>query len=104
MTTGDDDARAVPARPGGQGTGGGHGLRRARAQIADLRRKVEGLLAERTDSLNRGVDRVEAYAGDVAESVQYRYDDFQERVRERPVTALLIAVAIGYAFARLTGR
>lgn len=75
-----------------------------RAQIADLRRKVEGLLAERTDSLNRGVDRVEAYAGDVAESVQYRYDYFQERVRERPVTSLLIAAAIGYAVARLTGR
>ena len=76
----------------------------AREQIAELRRKVEDLLAERAHGMTRAVDRAEIYAGDVAEKAQRRYDEFQERVRGRPATSLLIAAAAGYVLARILGR
>ena len=76
----------------------------AREQIAELRRKVEDLLAERTHNMARAVDRAEIYAGDVAEKAQRRYDEFQDSVRSRPATSLLIAAVAGYILARLLGR
>ena len=76
----------------------------AREQIAELRQKVEGLLAEKQQSLTRAVDRAEVYAGNVADKAQREFEDLQDRVRERPATSLLIAVAAGYVLARVLGR
>ncbi|UFN50588.1 hypothetical protein LPC08_08225 [Roseomonas sp. OT10] len=76
----------------------------ARAQIEELRRKVESLLAERSTSLSRAVDKAEVYAGTVADKAQRGYDEVQDRVRERPGSSLLIAAAVGFVLGRLLGR
>ena len=76
----------------------------ARAQIDDLRQKVESLLAERSQSLSRAVDRAEVYAGNVADKAQRGYDNLQDHVREKPGVSLLIAAAAGFVLARVLGR
>ena len=76
----------------------------ARAQIAELRAKVEQLLAERTQAVSRKADRLEAYAGDVAEAAQYRVDALSDRIRERPLGTLFVVGLTGFVLARLLGR
>ncbi|MFT8242535.1 DUF883 family protein [Roseomonas sp. BN140053] len=76
----------------------------AREQIAELRRKVEGLLADQGQNLSRAVDRAEVYAGNVADKAQHRFEDLQDRVREKPATAILIAAVAGFVLARILGR
>ncbi|HEY2133830.1 MAG TPA: CsbD family protein [Acetobacteraceae bacterium] len=64
----------------------------AQDEIARLRRKVEDLIAERAP-----IGRAEQAAGE-------RLNALAAQVRERPLTAVLLAAGLGYVMARLTRR
>jgi ElaB/YqjD/DUF883 family membrane-anchored ribosome-binding protein len=66
----------------------------AQDEIARLRRKVEDLIAERVQS---PIGRAEQAAGE-------RLNALAAQVRERPLTAVLLAAGLGYVMARLTRR
>jgi ElaB/YqjD/DUF883 family membrane-anchored ribosome-binding protein len=81
-------------------------------QIAQLRAQLSGLIAQ-VEQLMR--DRVTPVAADVAgraEEAALRAKDFTEAkiealsddVRERPLTALLLAAGVGYIAGRITAR
>ena len=73
-------------------------------QIADLRKKVEDLVAERSKYVGQALDTAQDYAGRVADQAQEQYGNAQDFVRERPGQSLLIAAAVGFVLARILGR
>jgi ElaB/YqjD/DUF883 family membrane-anchored ribosome-binding protein len=63
-------------------------------EIARLRRKVEELIAERGQSpINRA-----------QQAATERLTSLVTQVRDRPLTAVLVAAGLGYVIARLTRR
>jgi ElaB/YqjD/DUF883 family membrane-anchored ribosome-binding protein len=63
-------------------------------EIARLRRKVEELIAERGQSpINRA-----------QQTATERLSTLVTQVRDRPLTAVLVAAGLGYVIARLTRR
>jgi ElaB/YqjD/DUF883 family membrane-anchored ribosome-binding protein len=75
----------------------------AQAQIAGLRRQVEQLMKERvTPALGDAAQRVETAVRNVTEIALEQVQAISSRAREQPITALVIAAAIGYLIGRVS--
>jgi ElaB/YqjD/DUF883 family membrane-anchored ribosome-binding protein len=73
----------------------------AMAQIAELRARVEALTREKLAGVvEHTVERVEAAAHDASEAARERAEALAVVVRERPLTSVLIAAAVGYLLGR----
>jgi ElaB/YqjD/DUF883 family membrane-anchored ribosome-binding protein len=71
------------------------------AQIAELRRQVEHLMHDRlTPALAEAAGRAEHMARNATAYTRERSDMVAERVRGRPLSAVLIAAATGYLLGR----
>jgi ElaB/YqjD/DUF883 family membrane-anchored ribosome-binding protein len=74
----------------------------AKAQIAQLRKQVESLMAERvTPVLADAAGRVEATARQATDFTRDQAEMLQERIREQPLVSILIAAGVGYLLGRL---
>jgi ElaB/YqjD/DUF883 family membrane-anchored ribosome-binding protein len=73
----------------------------AMAQIARLRAQVESLMRDKMAQVVDGTERIEAAAYEAADVVRERADAVAGTVRERPLTAVLIAAAVGYLVGRM---
>ncbi len=70
----------------------------AAAQIARLREQVELLMREHVSPVVAGAaDRAET----AISAVQEQAEALSDRVRKRPITAVLVALAVGLAIGRL---
>ena len=75
--------------------------RDTREQIAQLRRQVESLMSERvTPALAEAAGRAEDLARQATGYTREQTAALSETIRDRPITAVLIAAGVGY----LTGR
>jgi ElaB/YqjD/DUF883 family membrane-anchored ribosome-binding protein len=75
----------------------------AQAQIAELRGQVEQLMKQRvTPALGDAAQRVETAVRNVTEFALEQVQAISSRVREQPITALLIAAAMGYLIGRVS--
>jgi ElaB/YqjD/DUF883 family membrane-anchored ribosome-binding protein len=73
------------------------------AQIARLREQVEALMRDRvTPALADAAGRAESAVYGAADTVRDQAEMVSGKVREQPLTAILIAAAIGYIFGRVT--
>ena len=76
----------------------------AMAQIGRLRDQVETLLREKAaPAMEAAAERMEDVAHDAAVAMRERANALSDVVRERPLIAIGIAVAIGFLLGR-TGR
>jgi ElaB/YqjD/DUF883 family membrane-anchored ribosome-binding protein len=74
----------------------------AKEQIAELRRQVEQLMNERvTPALADAAQRAQTAARDATNMVLEQAEGVSSRVREQPMTAVLVAAAIGYLIGRV---
>jgi ElaB/YqjD/DUF883 family membrane-anchored ribosome-binding protein len=72
-------------------------------QIRDLREQVESLMRDRVKPiLAEAADRAEDVAHQASGVVRDEAEALANRVRERPLSALLIAAAAGYLLGRIT--
>jgi ElaB/YqjD/DUF883 family membrane-anchored ribosome-binding protein len=70
-------------------------------QIARLREQVEALMKDRvTPALADAAGRAESAVYGAADVVREQADNVSGRVREQPLTAILIAVGIGFVLGR----
>ncbi|WP_424134273.1 hypothetical protein [Roseomonas chloroacetimidivorans] len=76
----------------------------AAEQIAQLRKQVEELYADRQKYLSQAKNMAEGYAARASDAAQVQYEAVADRVRERPAQSILIAAAAGYILARILGR
>jgi ElaB/YqjD/DUF883 family membrane-anchored ribosome-binding protein len=73
-----------------------------REQIAQLRRQVEHLMSERvTPALADAAGRAEDAARQASQFTREQAEALTERVRDQPVTAVLVAAAAGFLLGRL---
>jgi ElaB/YqjD/DUF883 family membrane-anchored ribosome-binding protein len=73
----------------------------AMTQIARLREQVETLMREKaTPAMAAAAERMEYAAHDAAEAVRGRADAFAGVVRDKPLIAVAIAVALGFLLGR----
>jgi ElaB/YqjD/DUF883 family membrane-anchored ribosome-binding protein len=73
----------------------------AMEQIAELRAQVEALMREKAAGLvGHTVERVEAAAHDASDLARERAEALAVMVRERPLSSVLIAAAVGFLFGR----
>jgi ElaB/YqjD/DUF883 family membrane-anchored ribosome-binding protein len=71
------------------------------AEIARLRAQVEALMHDKAASVvGQAAERIEGAAHDAAGEVRERAEALAGAVRERPLTSLLIAAAVGYLLGR----
>jgi ElaB/YqjD/DUF883 family membrane-anchored ribosome-binding protein len=73
----------------------------AMTQIARLRAQVESLMRDKVAQVAKSSERIEEAAHEAADAVRERADALADTVRERPLTSVLIATAIGYLIGRL---
>ena len=74
----------------------------AKAQIAQLRQQVEQLMSERvTPVLADAAGRAEAAARQATDFTRDQAAALSGRVRDQPITAVLVAAAAGYLIGRL---
>lgn len=74
----------------------------AKEQISQLRRQVEQLMSERiAPVLSDAAQRAEAAARSASDMAREQAEAVSSRVREQPLTAILIAAATGYLIGRL---
>jgi len=74
----------------------------AKAQIAQLRQQVEQLMSERvTPVLADAAGRAEAAARQATDFTRDQAEALSGRVRDQPITAVLVAAAAGYLIGRL---
>lgn len=72
-------------------------------EIAQLRRQIEELFQERVaPTLSDAAQRTEAAVRSAFETVCEQAEAVSGRAREQPLTALLIAAAVGYLIGRLS--
>jgi ElaB/YqjD/DUF883 family membrane-anchored ribosome-binding protein len=75
----------------------------AREQIRELRDQVDQLMRERvTPMMGEAVERAQGAARHAGEVVSEQADAVSGRVREMPLTSVVIAAAVGYLLGRLT--
>jgi ElaB/YqjD/DUF883 family membrane-anchored ribosome-binding protein len=76
----------------------------AASQIARLRAQVETLMREKVvPAVGSTTERVGEAAHDAADMMRDRADQLAGTVRDRPLTSVVIAAALGYLLGR-TGR
>lgn len=72
-------------------------------ELAELRSQVESMMKDRVaPSVSRIAGQAEDYAKQAADEVRYRADQFSGTVRDQPLTAILIAGAVGWLIGRVT--
>jgi ElaB/YqjD/DUF883 family membrane-anchored ribosome-binding protein len=77
----------------------------AEAEIAELRAKVEALMAQRVGPLvTKVADGAREVAQDTADAVRRNADSLLDEVRARPLTSLGVAAAVGFMLAHLLRR
>jgi ElaB/YqjD/DUF883 family membrane-anchored ribosome-binding protein len=75
----------------------------AQAQIRQLRDQVDALMRERvTPALSDAAGRAQEAARQAREAAEHQAEAFQSKVREMPITAVLIAMGAGFLIGRLT--
>ena len=73
----------------------------AQAQINALRKQVNQLMGERvTPVLQDAADRAQATAKQATDYTRDQAENVAEQVRGRPLTAILVAGAVGYVLGR----
>jgi ElaB/YqjD/DUF883 family membrane-anchored ribosome-binding protein len=73
------------------------------AQLARLREQVETLMRDRvTPVLANAAGRAESAVYGAADTVREQAQMVSGKVREQPLIAIVVAVAIGYIFGRAT--
>jgi ElaB/YqjD/DUF883 family membrane-anchored ribosome-binding protein len=78
-------------------------LNDAQAQIRDLRSQLNTLMSDRVEPVLKDyAGRAGRYADKATKMAREEADVASEYVRERPITIVLAAAAIGYVIARLT--
>ena len=71
------------------------------AQIARLHEQVESLMKDRvTPAIAAAADRAQAAMHDAADTMHEQVEALSGKVREQPLLAVLIAVAVGYVLGR----
>lgn len=77
----------------------------ARNEIADLRAKVEALMADRvTPALVNAAEQAGHAARDATDAVRHQADRVSHSVRENPFAALGVAALAGFVVAALMRR
>jgi len=72
------------------------------SQISRLREQVETLMRERVaPAVGNATERMGAAAQDAQDAVRERADALAGQVRDRPLTSILIAAALGYLIGRV---
>jgi len=75
----------------------------AQAQIKSLRRQLDQLMSDRVEPAYRdAADQARSAMGRASQMAQEEAEVAADYVRERPITTVLAAVALGYIVARLT--
>jgi ElaB/YqjD/DUF883 family membrane-anchored ribosome-binding protein len=75
----------------------------ATAQIARLREQVETLMKDRvTPAVAAAADRAQSVVHGAADTMREQVETVSGKVREQPLLAILIAVAVGYVLGRAT--
>ncbi len=75
----------------------------AHAQIARLREQVEALMRDRvTPAVTEAAGRAESALHGAADTVRGQVETVSGKVREQPLVAILIAVAVGFVLGRAT--
>ena len=75
----------------------------ATAQIARLRDQVETLMKDRvTPAVAAAADRAQSAMHGAADSMHGQVEVLSGKVREQPLLAIVIAVAVGYVLGRVT--
>ena len=75
----------------------------AHVQIARLREQVETLMKDRiTPAVADAAGRAESAVYGAADTVREQMENVSGRVREQPLTAILVAAAVGYVLGRAT--
>jgi ElaB/YqjD/DUF883 family membrane-anchored ribosome-binding protein len=70
-------------------------------EIAQLRRKVDDLIANRAPPfVAEAAGRAKETARESYDMARERLDTLSARIRERPLTAVLVAAGLGYVLAR----
>ncbi len=78
-------------------------LNDAQAQIRDLRRQLDGLMSDRVQpAMNNAADQASKAMNRASQIAREEADVAIDYVRERPITTVLAAAALGYVIARLT--
>jgi ElaB/YqjD/DUF883 family membrane-anchored ribosome-binding protein len=81
----------------------GAGKADAEQQIRELREQVEALMRDRvTPVVADAVGRAGETVRQVSESVTDKTDAVAAQVRERPLTAVMICLGVGYLIGRIT--
>ena len=72
-------------------------------EIRELREQVEALMRERvTPILSEAAGRAQHAARQVGDIAQHQTEAVSNKVREWPLTSVLIAAAVGYVVGRIT--
>ncbi len=75
----------------------------AKAQIAQLRKQVESLMADRiTPAVADAAGRVEQTARQASDFASEQAEMISDRVKEQPLMAILIAVGVGFLLGRIS--
>jgi ElaB/YqjD/DUF883 family membrane-anchored ribosome-binding protein len=75
----------------------------AKAQIAQLRKQVESLMADRvTPALADAAGRVEQTAKQASDFTRDQAQMLSDRVKDQPLIAILVAVGVGFLLGRLS--
>lgn len=74
----------------------------AREQIKQLRDQVDSLMRDRvTPMLSDAADRAQDYGRQASDAAQDQVEHLSGRVREMPMTAILIAAVAGFLIGRI---
>lgn len=75
----------------------------AQEQIRQLRDQVDGLMRDRVNpAMSDAASRARDAAGHAQDFAQDQFDAMQDRVREMPLAAILVAAAVGYVIGRFS--
>jgi ElaB/YqjD/DUF883 family membrane-anchored ribosome-binding protein len=75
----------------------------ATAQIARLREQVEALMKDRvTPAVAAAADRAQTAMHGAADTMRDQVETLSGKIREQPLLAISIAVAVGYVLGRAT--
>ena len=75
----------------------------AQAQIERLREQVEALMKDRvTPAVAEFAGRAESALGEARDAAQQQAESLASKVRERPLSAIIVAVLVGWLIGRVT--
>lgn len=73
-----------------------------RAQLASLRRQVEGLMTDRvTPALQNAADRAQTTARQAGDFTKHQAEALSGRVKDQPLIAVAVAAGVGFLIGRI---